>query len=129
VLGLVTAGPALAGKKLTPNSLPGATVVDADQVKAMIDKKEKVLVVDARVESEYKEAHLPGAVNIPQPKMDALKDRLPADKTHPLLFYCNGPKCWKSYRASKKALEWGYTQVYWFRGGIPEWKSKGYPTE
>jgi rhodanese-related sulfurtransferase len=23
----------------------------------------------------------------------------------------------------------GFTQVYWFRGGFPEWVAKGYPVE
>lgn len=27
------------------------------------------------------------------------------------------------------AVEMGYTNVYWFKGGIPEWRSFGYPME
>jgi len=27
------------------------------------------------------------------------------------------------------AIKAGYTKVYWFRGGFPEWKGKGFPTE
>jgi rhodanese-related sulfurtransferase len=27
------------------------------------------------------------------------------------------------------AVKAGYTRVYWFRGGFPEWSAKGYPVE
>ena len=46
-----------------------------------------------------------------------------------MIFYCNAGECWKSYKAAKVALDAGHTKVHWLRGGIPEWKSKGYPVE
>ena len=49
--------------------------------------------------------------------------KLPADKAAPLIFACNGAECWKSYKASHAALKAGHTRVYWFRGGIPEWRA------
>jgi rhodanese-related sulfurtransferase len=55
--------------------------------------------------------------------------KLPADKKTAILIYCNGPECWKSYKASTAAIKAGYKTVYWYRLGIPEWKAKGYPTE
>lgn len=55
--------------------------------------------------------------------------RLPADKSTPIIFYCNGGECWKSYKACRTALKSGYSHVYWMRGGMPEWKAKGFPTE
>jgi rhodanese-related sulfurtransferase len=52
-----------------------------------------------------------------------------AKKDQPIVIYCSGVKCSRSYRASEKAVEWGYTKVYYFRGGIVEWKKAGYPVE
>ena len=127
-LAVILPGSAWAGKKRVPESLPGATVVDAERAKALMEQK-KILVVDARLESAYEEEHLPGAVNIPEPLMIVMREELPSDKNHPVLFYSRGSSCWRSYKASRRAVQWGYTQVYWFRGGIPEWKAKGYPTE
>ena len=49
--------------------------------------------------------------------------KLPADKAAQLIFACNGAECWKSYKASHAAIQAGYTRVYWFRGGLPEWRS------
>ena len=51
--------------------------------------------------------------------------RLGADKAQVLVFGCNGPECWKSFKASRAALKAGYTQVYWFRTGFPAWRASG----
>jgi rhodanese-related sulfurtransferase len=100
-----------------------------------------VLVVDARVANEYAEAHIKGAKSIPY-KEKSVKARefdssldsfdlakLPASKAAPVIFYCNGTECWKSYKASVVSVRAGYTKVYWLRTGIPDWKSKGLPIE
>ena len=123
----------------TPASLDGATLVNADKVKELMAKG--VPVVDTRVATEYAEAHIKGAVSVPykeksakEASFDAKADsfdltKLPADKAAPIVFYCNAGECWKSYKASVLAIKAGYKKVNWFRGGIPEWKAKGYPTE
>lgn len=45
------------------------------------------------------------------------------------VFACNGPECWKSCKSAKVTLQHGYSKVYWFRGGYPEWKAAGLPVE
>jgi len=42
----------------------------------------------------------------------------------PLLFYCLA-NCWMSWNAAKRALEWGYTRVYWFPEGTDGWTAAG----
>jgi rhodanese-related sulfurtransferase len=32
-------------------------------------------------------------------------------------------------KAIKKAVSYGYVNVFWFRGGLLEWQEKGFPTE
>jgi rhodanese-related sulfurtransferase len=54
--------------------------------------------------------------------------KLVQDKNAPVVFACNGAECWKSYKASQAAIAAGYKQVYWFRGGFPEWNLAGLPT-
>lgn len=121
-------GNAFSGQAV-PDTLPGATVVSADWLKNALDKHEPIVVVDARIPSEYKDGHLPGAINIFDDTFAQEKSHLPSDKSLPLVFYCNGPKCLKSYESAKKALSSGYSRVYWLRGGIPEWTTRGYPLE
>jgi rhodanese-related sulfurtransferase len=123
----------------TPPQLSGAKVVSADQVKKMIDAG--VAVIDTRVANEFAEAHIKGAQSIPykeksaksvdfDPSQDSFNvAKLNTDKNAPVVFYCNSGECWKSYKASVVAVKAGYKNVHWFRGGFPEWKSKGYPVE
>lgn len=123
----------------TPSALDGTTLVTADKVKALLDAGTPV--IDTRVAQEYAEGHIKGAKSVPykeksakSPDFDGAQDnfdlaKLPADKNAPLVLYCNGPECWKSYKASKVAVKAGYKKIQWFRGGFPEWKSKGYAVE
>ncbi len=120
----------------TPESLDGAKIVTAEEAKDLMAKGTKLF--DTRVATEFAEEHIKGAVSVPygekskkEAGFDAAADKfddskLPAEN---MIFQCNGKECWKSYKAAKWALSKGKKNVYWFRGGFPEWKSKGLPTE
>lgn len=135
---LVTAG-GFAAAAETPANLAGVTVVSAEQARKMVEAG--VPIVDTRVANEYAQEHIKGARSVPykeksaknvsfDPKEDSFDlAKLPAAKGAPLILYCNAGECWKSYKASKVALDAGYTKIQWLRGGIPEWKAKGYPVE
>ena len=137
VFGLVLAQPARAAD--TPATLTGATVVDAGQVRTLMAAG--ATVIDARVASEYAEGHIKGAESVvyheksaKSPDFNATQDefnvkKLPANKAANVVFYCNGPECWKSYKASSAAIKAGYTGVHWYRAGFPDWKAKGLPVE
>jgi PQQ-dependent catabolism-associated CXXCW motif protein len=43
------------------------------------------------------------------------------DKSHPLVFLCTGVECWLSYNAALAAIELGYKDVLWYRGGTNSW--------
>ena len=123
----------------TPASLAGVKVVSADEVKKMLDSG--VPVFDTRVAAEYAEKTIKGAKSVPYKEksakeagFDAAADqfdlsKLPADKSAPLVLFCNAGECWKSYKASVVAMKAGYTKIQWFRGGFPEWAAKGLPTQ
>jgi len=51
------------------------------------------------------------------------------NKQTPVLFYCQSPQCWMSYNAALRAINMGYTQVLWYRGGIEAWQMAGLPTQ
>jgi rhodanese-related sulfurtransferase len=123
----------------TPPKLDGTQTVGADQVKELHAKG--VPMFDARVAAEFAEKTIKGAINVPykeksakEPGFDRTKDhfdvsKLPADKSAPLVLFCNGPECWKSYKAAVVTRDAGYKHIYWFRGGMPEWSAKGLPTQ
>jgi rhodanese-related sulfurtransferase len=122
----------------TPTGLPGATVVDLRTVKTLV--AQGAVIVDTRIESEYRDRHIPGALWLPyaerslkdiafDPTADSFPGLVRLDRNQVVIFHCNGPECWKSYKASRAAIAAGYKHIYWFRGGMPEWEEAGEPVE
>jgi ABC-type phosphate/phosphonate transport system substrate-binding protein/rhodanese-related sulfurtransferase len=122
----------------TPRILDGVKIVSAEEAADLM--KKGVPLYDTRSEEEYRERHIRGARWLPyaeksakevgfDPAKDAFNvDRI-ADKNAAVIFACNGAECWKSYKSCVAAVKAGYSQVYWFRGGFPEWVARGYPVE
>lgn len=123
----------------TPRALDGVQVVDANTVAQLLQKGARY--IDTRTEAEFRAGRVPGALLVPyeekSPKdadFDAALDRfdtarLGPDRSQALIFACNGAECWKSYKASVAARKAGFTQVFWFRGGFPEWRGAGLKVE
>jgi PQQ-dependent catabolism-associated CXXCW motif protein len=49
------------------------------------------------------------------------------DLTRPIVVYCHA-KCWLSWNGAKRAIQYGYRNVYWFPNGIEGWRKAGQPT-
>jgi len=123
----------------TPTVLKGATMVSAEQAKDLMAKG--AILYDVRNERDWKEKHIKGAtwVHYEEASKKEIEfdrsldkfplDRLTQDKAAKVIFQCNGFECWKSYKAAVVAMDSGYKNVYWFRGGFPEWNGKGLPVE
>ncbi|WP_051953327.1 rhodanese-like domain-containing protein [Methylocapsa aurea] len=58
------------------------------------------------------------------------RDRLMAltggDLERPIAFYCH-PRCWGSWNAAKRAIGFGYRNVYWYPDGVEGWQEAGHP--
>lgn len=119
---------AWAEKPLAPEQLHGTTLIDAEGAAELIVNTPNLVVIDSRKDIEYSKGHIQGSISLLDTQMtpEQLSMHV-ADKSTPILFYCNGERCLRSSRAATKALEWGYETVYWFRGGWNEWVEKGMP--
>jgi len=102
------------------------------------------LLLDTRKTSQVSEEKIEGAVKALYKEkggnknrmgnFDASKDKfttknIPADKNAKLITYCNGPRCWRSFKAAVTLTKMGYKNVYWMRDGIPSWKKAGFSTK
>jgi rhodanese-related sulfurtransferase len=65
-------------------------VIDSEQLKSYLHNGQKVVLVDARPVDEYRQAHIPGAINVQPERMKSAGSRLPKNKTTPIIFYCRG---------------------------------------
>lgn len=117
-----------AEKPYAPETLPGAVIVSAEAVVELILSRPELVIIDSRKQSEYAKGHIEGAVNLLNTSLRRadLETRYP-NKTTPIVFYCNGVRCLRSSDAIRKALGWGYRNVFWFRGGWKEWTDKRLP--
>ena len=116
----------------------GYLVVTTPELKAWIDKKKDMLIVDTMpYEASYKKNHVPGAkqFEFPIPEMKEMTDAQKAafvkvlgdNKDKVLVFYCGFVKCTRSHNGAMWAKKLGYKNVYRYPGGIKAWKEAGYP--
>jgi len=78
------------------------------------------VIIDARSIFEYKVIKIKGAINAPLSQNDffAKVNKLAKTTGKPLVFYCNGRRCMKSYKA---AIASKLANVFVFDAGIFEW--------
>ena len=94
---------------------------------------QSAIVFDARPYQEYAVSHIPGAWNVSAkpgvPMSEYVSDvaeigrLVGANKSTPIVLYCNGPFCGKSKRLSSELVEAGYTHVRRYQLGIPVWRA------
>lgn len=136
-----------------PAGLAGATRVSAADLQAMRDAGKAIAIVDVIPEHRRpddlpaKQIWIPvphtgvaGALWLPDVGYGVLSEVTEAyfrrhleaatggDPAHPLAFYCR-TDCWMSWNAAKRALGYGYRNVFWFADGIDDWLFEGFPTE
>jgi rhodanese-related sulfurtransferase len=96
-----------------------------DDVKARLDRGDKLLLLDVREESEFAKDHLPGAVHLGKGILERdIEARVP-DKSTELILYCGGG--FRSALAADNLQKMGYTNVISMDGGIRDWRERGYP--
>ena len=118
----------LQAEEMSPDTIEGSTKVTASEAKKLFD--DGVLFVDARSDKDWAAGRVPDALHL-DIKRDFTEAALLEEitKNDPVVMYCNGLKCLRSTEATKKAVSWGFTKVYYFRTGFPSWKEAGYGVE
>ena len=80
--------------------------VSMDDIVKIMNENKDYVIVDVRTPDEYKEGHIPNAINIPNQL---------------ILIYCRSGS--RSRQAAYKMQKLGYTNIVEF-GGIINWKGK-----
>ena len=62
--------------------------VSLDELRARMQRGDKFVLVEALADHAYRKGHLPGAVNLPRSKVDALAPSLLPDKGAEIIVYC-----------------------------------------
>jgi len=112
----------------SPESIDGAHTIEAEGLIQLVNQDDTQIIIDSRISSDRKLGFIPGSISLPDTDTNCESlASLIAEKSDPVAFYCNGPKCRRSDNAVAIAADCGYTNIYWFRGGIEAWKANNYP--
>ena len=86
-------------------------------------KQKGAQAIDVREPWEYKQGHIPDAINIPLGELSSRTDEL----KEPVVFVCASGN--RSGRAARYLSEHGFTDVANLLGGTGGWKKRGLPLE
>jgi len=122
----------------TPTRIQGARTVTTIELEEMLSSRRPPVLVD--VIGGAQTVSLPGATWLSEAGVGRhLDDDIQAwfdlhlsqltghDKSRPIVFFCASRMCWLAHNATLRALDLGYTDVYWYRGGRDAWQAAGLP--
>ncbi|NOX93804.1 MAG: sulfurtransferase [Alphaproteobacteria bacterium] len=123
----------------TPTTIPGGLVITTEALWMTLQQNQNSIAIFDVLGGQQ---ILPGAIAaVPASAPGSFNDQTQQEfgqflqqvtggnKQTPVLFYCQSPQCWMSYNAALRAINMGYTQVLWYRGGIEAWQMAGLPTQ
>lgn len=124
---LITGMSYAADKAVAPLHLDGAKTVNANQVIELLQKTPDLVIIDSRM-NDRPQGYIEGSINLADidTSCETLASAIKAFAS-PVMFYCNGPRCRRSEKAIKIALQCGYKEIYWYRGGFEDWMAQGFP--
>jgi len=98
--------------------------LSVEEVKDLLTRNGKYLLLDVREKEEYREGHLEGAVSLPRGFLELKVETAVSDKSAPVIAYCAGGV--RSLLAAKAMKEMGYERVISMAGGFTAWKTAGF---
>ena len=126
--GLLLCGPAAASEYTSPEAIDGAVTIDAEQLIELVGGRADMVLIDSRIREDHTDGHIEGSKHLVDRETNCKSlARVLSGKRAPVVFYCNGVNCDRSDKAIVIALDCGYREIYWFRGGIEEWRARKYP--
>lgn len=115
------------GTDQTPQMVPGATLVSAEYLKNLELEIPGLVIIDNRNQFERDKGFIPGSVSMTEEEIKPETMRvLVKSRETPVAFYCDDAQCMSSVYAARLAVKEGYKKVYWFRGGLAEWRQYGF---
>ena len=95
-------------------------------VKARLDRKDPIVLVDVREDHEWNEGRIPGAVHLGRGILERDAEETFPDKDAELVLYCGGG--FRSALAADNLQKMGFTRVLSMDGGIRGWREAGHAT-
>lgn len=97
--------------------------IDIEGLLEMEANNENFKLVEVLKEEDYRQGHIPSAINIPMQKLADAGKQL--KKTDTIVVYCASYGCHASTNAAKSLMQMGYKKVLDFKGGKKMWTDAG----
>lgn len=120
----------------TPTTIPGGRVTTTAELFQLVTSGQPYALFDVLGGNQMLPGAIP-AVNAAQPGDfndqtqqgfgQFLQQVTGGNQDAALVFYCASSQCWMSYNAALRAINLGYRNVLWYRGGIEAWSYAGLP--
>ena len=98
-----------------------------DDVRARLDRGERLQLVDVREDDEFAVDRIAGARHIGRGVLERDVEALIPGKDEPIVLYCGGG--YRSALAADNLQRMGYTNVVSMDGGIRAWREASYAIE
>jgi rhodanese-related sulfurtransferase len=102
--------------------------ISTKDLKAKLDRRE-VTVVETLAPDRYRQAHIPGALNIPPEQIKELAPQLLPNKNAEIVTYCANTHWHASAYAARELAAMGYKHVVHYPEGKQGWMEAGFPVE
>lgn len=113
--------------KLVDDAKRRVLETDVDEVKKMLARGDRFVLIDVREESEFANGRLPGAVHLSKGLIERDIEAWLPDHNTPIVLYCGGG--YRSALSADNIQKMGYTNVKSMDGGWRAWTEAGLPTE
>jgi uncharacterized protein YecT (DUF1311 family) len=118
----------------TPNYINGGLVITTGELEHAMQTRMQFYLVDVL---EGSHTPLPGAYRVAGAGMidyqnDVAKQAWFINQLlgitggsydAPIVIYCAGVNCWESFNAATRAIIGGFSNIYWYRGGLGAWQA------
>lgn len=112
-------------QNLVSNSLGGIQQIDVNQAIRHIN--DDAIVLDVRLEGEFKKGHIQDAIHIPVGALEARLREIEKHKTSGIVVNCQTGN--RSVRAIQILKKHGFENLYNLKGGINAWLTANMPVE
>jgi ArsR family transcriptional regulator len=100
-------------------------VISAPDLKALLDRGGRPLLIDLRPTDDFRQGRLPGARSIPIRELRRRAGYLPPGR---IILYCACPKD-ELEAAYRYLADLGLQEIQGLEDGFPGWAQRGYPLE
>jgi rhodanese-related sulfurtransferase len=103
------------------------TKISREELLQKLEHPKNSVLLEALPPGEYRQAHIPGALNMPPDQVRDLASELIPRKDLEVIVYCADPTSHASERTAEQLTAMGYTDIRYYVGGKSDWMKAGLP--